>query len=92
MSSQQILPSTPRWFTALDILCTLPVFLFPGLLATCPPDLKAMVWVYPFYIIVAAYLAWQCYPQRSALAWILLVLIILSHAAIWLMATSPLKS
>jgi hypothetical protein len=47
-----------------------------------------MLWIYPFYAIVAAYLAWQCYPQRRALAWVLLSLLLLSHVAIWILCTT----
>lgn len=85
-------PSTPKWMVALIILLLLPVFQFPMLLASVPDVqiVRAMVWIYPFYCLVAAYLAWQCYPQRHALAWILLALMVLSHIAIWLLVTTPL--
>lgn len=83
-------PSTPRWFTAMIILLMLPLFQFPFLLGRTDPGTPArvMLWVYPFYALVAGYLAWQCYPQRHALAWILLVLLVLSHASIWYLCTS----
>lgn len=49
-----------------------------------------MLWVYLFYVPVAAYLSYLCYPERRALAWILLALMVLSHIAIWLLLTTPL--
>lgn len=76
---------TPKWMTVVIILAALPVFSFPVLLQLCPSDLKAMVWVYPIYVVVGAWLAWQCYGQRRALSWILVVLMLMSHAAIWMM-------
>lgn len=86
------LPSTPRWFTILVVIIALPVLQFPVLLANCPPDsaVRTMLWVYLFYVPVAAYLSYLCYPERRALAWILLALMVLSHIAIWLLLTTPL--
>ena len=87
------LPKTPHWMVAVIIIVTLPVFQFPMLLASAPDlsSVKALVCAYPFYCIVAAYLAWQCYPQRKALAWVLLALMVMSHLAMWLLVTTPLS-
>ena len=65
-------PKTPRWFAALCIVCLLPA----------GSDISPLLWIYPFYALAAAALAWQCYSQRKALAWILLFLLLLSHLAI----------
>ena len=85
-------PPAPRWFAAVAIICLLPVFQFPWLLAMCPADssVRTMIWIYPFYAAVAAYLAWQCYPRRHALAWILIALMILTHVSVWILATTPI--
>lgn len=85
-------PSTPKWMIVLIVIILLPVFQFPLLLSDCPdiPIVRALLWIYPFYCLVAAYLAYQCYPQRHALAWILLLLMIMSHVSVWLLATTPL--
>lgn len=85
-------PPAPRWLTLTVILVSLPVFSFPALLDSCPPELKAMVWLYPVYVVAAAWLAWKCYPQRHALAWILIALIALTHAAMWVMVSQPLTA
>lgn len=86
-------PNTPKWVTAVIVIVLLPVFQFPMLLGSAPdlPIVRTMLWIYPFYCLVAAYLAWQCYPQRHALAWILIGLMILSHIAMWLLVTTPLE-
>lgn len=84
-------PSPPAWFAVVLIICSLPVFSLPALLSLCPAELKVFVWCYPFYVVAAAWLAWQCYSSRRALAWILLLLIVLSHAAILTMVTQPLE-
>lgn len=85
-------PSTPKWMIVLIVIILLPVFQFPFLLSDCPdiPIVRALLWIYPFYCLVAAYLAYQCYPQRHALVWILLLLMIMSHVSVWLLATTPL--
>lgn len=85
-------PSTPKWMIALIVIILLPVFQFPFLLSDCLdiPIVRTLLWIYPFYCLVAAYLAYQCYPQRHALAWILLLLMIMSHVSVWLLATTPL--
>lgn len=86
------LPSTPRWMVAVILIVMLPVFQFPMLLAVVPDVgiIKTLLLTYPFYCLIAAYLAWQCYPRRKALAWILLALMVMSHMAIWLLVTTPL--
>ena len=63
-------PSTPKWMIVLIVIILLPVFQFPFLLSDCPdiPIVRTLLWIYPFYCLVAAYLAYQCYPQRHALA------------------------
>ena len=85
-------PATPRWMICVILLVALPVFQFPMLLSSLPADSpnRVFVWMYPFYVVVAAYLAYQCYPQRRALAWILLVLMVLSHIAVYLLVNSSL--
>lgn len=88
------MPPTPRWFTAIVVICCLPLFLMPWLLNAPYADadgVKIFIWLYPVYVIVAGWLAWQCYPQRRAMAWVLLALMLLSHGAIWLLATSPIQ-
>lgn len=77
---------TPAWVTVVIILCVLPVFSFPALLAWCPPGhegVRMLLWCYPFYAVVAAWLAWVCWPERPYMTWILLALMLLSHASAW---------
>lgn len=85
-------PATPKWMLAVIIVTLLPVFQFPVLLSDCPPVsiVRTLLWIYPFYCLVAAYLAYQSYPQRHAIAWILIMLMVLSHVAMWMLVTTPL--
>ena len=79
---------TPLWMTVLIIVVMLPVFSFPAMLSALPPDdgaMRSITWCYPLYVLLSGYLSWQCYPQRPAMSWILIVLMIMSHAAMWMM-------
>ncbi len=49
------------------------------------PTVKYLTYFYPAYVIATGICAWMCYPQRKALAWILLVLMLLSHCAMLLL-------
>lgn len=80
---------TPIWMTVIIIVAMLPVFLFPTLLGMLPPDsegVRAIVWCYPFYVIMSGFLAYVSYGSRPEMSWILLILMVLSHAAVWMLA------
>lgn len=90
-----VLPPTPRWFTVVVILVALPVLLLPWLLnAPCTQQegVRLWIWLYPVYVAVAGWLAWQCYPQRQTLAWVLVALMVMSHAAIWMLALNGIEN
>lgn len=81
----------PVWMTLLIILFVLPVFSFPALVANIPADnetVKTFVWIYPFYMLLSAWLAWSAYASRPYISWILLLLMALSTASIWLLETN----
>lgn len=80
---------TPLWVVIVIIIFVLPIFQFPALLSLCPPDSfeRVLVWIYPFYIIVAGYLAFICWNQRPWMTWILLILMAITHAAMWALVT-----
>lgn len=78
----------PGWFLAVIIIGAIPVFQFPILLNSCPPESpdRALLWIYPFYVLMTAWLSYICYPRRQTMAWILICLMILTHFAIWQLA------
>lgn len=83
--------SVPKWVTLLIIIFTLPIFTLPSLLAQCPPDAqgsRTLVWIYPFYMLLSAYLAWRAYVQRPYITWMLLALMILSSIAVQILVTA----
>ena len=40
---------------------------------------------YPVYVLAAGICAWLSYGRRPEVTWIILVLLILTHAAMWLL-------
>lgn len=83
----------PRWFVIVLLVSVLPVFQLPLLLSYAGAGSPARVWlwIYPIYLIVAACLASQCYPQRRALAWVLIALMWITHAAMWTLCLMPVE-
>ena len=77
----------PVWMLVAIIVCMLPALAFPSLLAKTVSDSPARIlaWFYPFYVIASGVCAYICYPERREVSWILLVLMILSHAAMWVL-------
>lgn len=75
----------PGWFTAVVIVCMLPVLGFPTLLSRCGEDspLTGFVWFYPLYVLATGICSRMCYARRRELAWILLAIMLLTHIAIW---------
>lgn len=84
--SEDYLPENPipTGFKIADIVSALPVLMFPWLLTGTPPggEYRTLLWLYPFYVLLSAWCAWKCYSTRAALAWILLILMWLTHAAV----------
>lgn len=78
---------TPLWMKIVIIACMLPALAFPSLLAMTQADTAArtLVWLYPFYVLASGLCSWICYGQRREMSWILIILMLLSHAAIWVL-------
>lgn len=83
----------PRWVDTLIVVCMLPAFSFPYLLSLIPPGAAegtvTMLWIYPFYVLVAGLLARMCWTTRSYMTWILLILMLLTHACAWALVFKP---
>ncbi len=81
-------PSTdaPLWVKILIIVLILPVFSTPALLSALPQghdEWRTIVWGYPFYLLLSGWLAWISYNSRPSIAWILMILMVLSTVAMW---------
>lgn len=76
----------PLWLLIVIIAASLPVFAFPTILGMIDPAnsmAKTMAWFYIIYVVITAALAWMCWPQRKYVTWILIIIMLLSHAAMW---------
>lgn len=77
----------PVWMVCVIIIAALPVFSFPALLsassASSVEGSKVYLWLYPAYVVAASLLAYQCYGRRTEMSWIIIVLMLLTHVAMW---------
>lgn len=82
----------PLWFKVLAAVLCLPVLALPRLISLCPPDTtaQALLWLYPFFVVLCAWLAAACYGRRPELSWVLLFVLVLSHGAMWLLVDPTL--
>ncbi len=80
----------PVWMIIVIIVAMLPALAFPKLLAMTAPDSgqRTLVWLYPFYVAASGAFAWICWPERKEVSWVLIVLMLMTHAAIWLLVRS----
>ncbi len=79
----------PWWMLLIIIVAALPALFLPSYAAIAagpvPESKKLFLWLYPFYLIVAGFLAWQCYGRRTVMSWILVVLMFMTDAAMYLL-------
>lgn len=71
------------WLKAAVVLSVLPLVAWPSLLAEHGSDV--MVWLYAAVTAAYGFLAWKCGPERPVLAWVLVVMSLLTSAAIWML-------
>lgn len=81
---------TPAWMLVIILICLFPVFSFPFILGAVPPGaagdgIKTFVWIYPFYMLMSAWLAYHAYPRRSYVSWLLVLLMLLTTAMIYVL-------
>lgn len=76
---------TPRWFLWVVIILMLPLLAFPWLISAAPSGTGMFVWFYPIYVVTSGWLAYNCYVSRREIAYILLVLMVLSHVSMWML-------
>lgn len=78
----------PVWMTLIIIIAALPVLAFPFMLSMSHGIAggdRYFLWLYPAYVIAASLLAWQCYGRRSAMTWIIIALMLLTHVSMWVL-------
>ncbi|MCC8114805.1 MAG: hypothetical protein LIP03_12620 [Bacteroidales bacterium] len=77
----------PWWMTVLILVLMSPVLAFPSMISSAgTPVPDALLWLYPAYVLASGICAWMCFPQRPAITWIILALLLLSNAGmLWLL-------
>lgn len=88
----------PWWLIVIIILLIVPVFLMPGVVASFqaggdapaiqaanPSMIKSLTWLYPIITIVYGVLIWACWPYRSFMSWMLVVMSLLTTLAMFLL-------
>ena len=77
----------PWWFAILLIIVSVPALWMESEAIKVLNESNWMTndlttWLYPAYVIISAFSAWFCYSQRKTLAWILLLLIMITDLAL----------
>lgn len=78
----------PVWLRLIVIAAVLPLAAYPWLLAGDVEGTENL-WLlrlYPFVELIGAVCAWRTYAGRREVAWILIAVMLLTHAAMWLLA------
>lgn len=79
----------PWWFITIVIIAASPVVLFPMMLTGTRQDSdRLFVWLFPAYVVIAGLCACLSYSQRPWVAWVLVVLMFLTDAAMWLLTNN----
>ncbi|MGM9800577.1 MAG: hypothetical protein ACI30M_07830 [Muribaculaceae bacterium] len=78
----------PYWFWLLLLLIVLPMFLVPKYVSDIEASeyeiKKFFIWLYVPYVVIGALLTALCYRYgRRVMAWILYVLMVLTHVAMY---------
>lgn len=79
-------PRVPWWMWAVIIAAMMPGLVFPWTISSLrdpSPLIKGLTWLYPLYVLLSGLLAWQCYGRRTAMSWIIIVLLALTHACFY---------
>lgn len=75
----------PVWFLIIIAVVAMPALLLPTFAALAEGGMaeskKIFMWLFPFYLIVGAFLAWQCYGRRTVMSWILVALMAMTDCA-----------
>jgi len=71
----------PIWAKFLIIISALPVLAYPWMISNAGSEIRTFLLIYPLYVLVSAICAWICWPDRREISWILIVLMLLTHAA-----------
>jgi len=83
------------WTRAAIVLAALPVVAYPWMLAAArQADAGVYTWLlfYHVYVMFAAICEWRSASRRPEVTWILIVLMLLTHAAMWILVRTPAET
>ena len=82
----------PLWAKLLIIISALPVVSLPMIINPCSAaryeEIKLFLMIYPLYVLASAVMAWISYRQRREVSLILIVVMLLTHAAMWMLPSA----
>ncbi len=82
----------PLWAKLLIIISALPVVSLPMIINQCSAaryeEIKMFLMIYPLYVLASAVMAWISYRQRREVSLILIVVMLLTHAAMWMLPSA----
>lgn len=79
--------TTPWWMTLIIVIAMIPAMAMPFAMTGLPAENpgRLLTYFYPAYVIASGICAWITYPKRPELTWILIVLLLMSHAAMYIL-------
>lgn len=90
--SEHVDRKIPLWVKLLIIISALPVVSLPMIINQCSAaryeEIKMFLMIYPLYVLASAVMAWISYRQRREVSLILIVVMLLTHAAMWMLPSA----
>lgn len=75
----------PLWMKIVIIVAALPALAYPWMLSKAPEDgnVELWMWMYPVYVVLSCVCEWKAWGRRPEVTWILIFVMLLTHAAMW---------
>ena len=90
--SEHVDRKIPLWVKLLIIISALPVVMLPIIIGNCDAaryeEIKMFIMIYPLYVLASAVMAWISYRQRREVSLILIVVMLLTHASMWMLPSA----
>ena len=77
--------TTPLWAKIVAIVAALPLLAYPWLLSVAPAtgSVETFLYLYPIYVVLSTVCEWLVYPRSPEVYWIMVALMLLTHAAMF---------
>lgn len=88
MDNPSNLQKFPLWAKLMIIISAIPIITLPYTISQCNDVtyefFKIFFFLYPIYVIISAIMSWICYKSRHEISIVLIILMLLTHIAIWM--------